>query len=299
MFPNYEILEMIAETPRAAVYKAYHRKNPQRLLVLKVLKAIGLSEYEQTQIRQRIEHLRVLDDPALLVPVALGVRDGVCFLTQDYFEGITLDHLREAAARLRMSDFLTMACRIARALGRAHEAGIIHGGIKPSNILVDLATLEVRLVDFIGAVDVRDLSHFIYDHNFVRGTLAYTSPEQTGRINHRLAFSSDLYSLGIVFYELLTGKLPYPSDDPLEVIHSHLAREARRVHELEPSVPAALSAIVGKLMLKQPEKRYQTAGGLLPDLTRCRDEFSAIGTVREFPWKRVWVFRPSRSSPRW
>ena len=280
---NYEIIEKLAEAPQAAIYKAYHKKNPDRLLVLKILKADGLSDYKKSQFRQKIEHLRVLNDSLVITPVSLGDKEGVCFITQDYYEGVTLDCLMGAPSRISLNDFFTIACRLAKALEAVHEAGIIHGGLKPHNILVDGSTLDIRLIDFFSAVDVRDISHFVYERSFIRHTLAYTSPEQTGRINHRVVFSSDLYSLGIVFYELLTGRLPFFSDDPLELIHAHLAKEAPRVHEVNPNIPVALSNVVAKLMLKQPEKRYQSAGGLLADLLRCRDEFSAIGTIREFP----------------
>lgn len=286
---NYEIIEKIAEAPQAAVYKAYHKKNPDRLLVLKILKAGSISDYKKVQFRQKIEHLRVLNDPLVITPITLGVKDEVCFVTQDHFEGVTLDNLTGTHARISLNDFFSIACKLAKALEVVHDAGIIHGGIKPHNILVDIRSLDIRLIDFFSAFDVREVSHFIYDHSFVRNTLAYTSAEQTGRINHRVVFSSDLYSLGIVFYEMLTGRLPFFSDDPLELIHAHLAREAPKVHELNPNVPVALSNVVAKLMLKQPEKRYQSSGGLLADLVRCRDEFSAIGTIREFPLENVFL----------
>ncbi|MBU4345481.1 MAG: AAA family ATPase, partial [Proteobacteria bacterium] len=104
----------------------------------------------------------------------------------------------------------------------------------------------------------------------------------TGRINHRVDFPSDLYSLGITFYKLLTGRLPFFSTDPLELIHSHLAEEAPPVHELNPEVPTILGKIIARLMLKQPEKRYQSVSGLLADFMQCRDEYSATGTISEF-----------------
>ena len=103
----------------------------------------------------------------------------------------------------------------------------MHGGIKPHNILVNPETLEVRLIDLVNTLDVSDVSHFIYDPSFIRETLSYTSPEQTGRIGHRVGFASDLYSLGIVLYGMLSHRVPYFSDDPLELIHSHLAQERR------------------------------------------------------------------------
>ncbi len=280
---NYEMLEKVAETPQATVFKACHKKNPDRLLVLKILKANSLSEYKKAQFRQKIEHLKVLNDPLVITPISFGDKEGICFITQEYFEGITLDEWIKARSRISLNDFFAIAIGLACALEKVHEAGIIHGGIKPHNILADPGTLTIRLIDFISALDVRDVSHFIYDRSFVRETLSYTSPEQTGRISHRVVFSSDLYSLGIVFYEMLTGQLPFSSDDPLELIHSHLAEEASKVNELNPDIPTILSNIVAKLMLKEPEKRYQSASGLLTDLVRCRDEYSATGTICEFP----------------
>ena len=209
ILPNYEILEKIGTGFQADVYKGYHKRNPERLLVIKILKAVNLAGQKQSQIRQKIEHLRVLNDPMVITPLAFHIDEETCFLTQDWFNGTTLDKLREARSGIALRDFFTITCGLARALDKVHEAGIIHGGIKPHNILIDPGTLDIRLIDFISTIDVRDVSHFIYDPSFIRDTLSYTSPEQTGRINHRVVFSSDLYSLGIVFYELLTGRLPF------------------------------------------------------------------------------------------
>ncbi|MBI5440526.1 MAG: AAA family ATPase, partial [Deltaproteobacteria bacterium] len=278
---NYELVEKIAEAPQSTIYKAYHKKEPQRPLTLKVLRADHLSEYKKTQIVQKIEHLKVLNAPLVLTPLSFGDKDGVCFVTQDFFDGAPLKSRLEGGSRISLIDFFGIACGLAKALEEVHEGGIIHGGVKPNNILIDSA-LNVRLIDFISALDVRDVSHFIYDPSFIRGTLAYTSPEQTGRINHRVVFASDFYSLGIVFYEMLTGRLPFFADDPLELIHFHLAKEALSVHKLDPEIPAALSNIVAKLLLKEPEKRYRSASGLLADLARCGSEYSASGTIGEF-----------------
>jgi serine/threonine protein kinase len=283
IIPNYEIIEKIFEGPQATIYKSSHKKNPQRLLALKVMRRPFLSNYKKLQFQQKIEHLRVLNDPQLITPITFESKDGVSFISQDYFDGVSLDELIEKAHNgISLKDFFTIACSLARTLDKVHEAGIIHGAIKPHNILVDPATLDLRLIDFISTVDVQDASHFIYDPNFVKGTLPYTSPEQTGRINHRVVFSSDLYALGIIFYELLTGRLPFLSDDPLELIHSHLAAEAPKIHESKPDIPITLSKVIAKLMLKEPEKRYQDSYGLLADLPRCRDAYAAAGVIAEF-----------------
>ncbi|MFA6435368.1 MAG: AAA family ATPase [Elusimicrobiales bacterium] len=283
---NYELLDKVAEAPHAVVYKAYRKREPGRLLTLKLLKANKLSEHKKLQFRQKIEHLKTLNHPLIITPLSLGEKDGVSFITQDHFDGVTLDTLIKTDGGIPLKDFFAAACDLSRALEKVHDAGIVHGGIKPHNILINEKTRELRLIDFLSGVDVEDVSHFIYDRSFIRDGLAYTSPEQTGRINHRMVFSSDLYSLGIVLYEMLTGRLPFYSDDPLELIHHHLAREAAPVHELNPDIPGPLSGIVSKLLLKEPEKRYQSAKGLFEDLAFCRDEMEKSGAVRAFPLEK-------------
>ena len=282
LIPNYEILELLDESPQATIYKAYHKKNPSHLLVLKVLNPALLSDEKKSQFRQKIEQLRILKDPIVITPDTFETKGDTCFITQSWFEGITLDKFIKLQP-VSMKDFFTIACGLSRALDIVHEAGIIHGGIKPHNILINPQSLDIRLIDFISPLDIRDVSHFIYDTTYIRETLSYTSPEQTGRINHRIEFSSDMYSLGIVFYELLTRHLPFSSADPLEIIHSHLAAEAPMVHTLNTKVPIIVSRIIARLMIKEPEKRYQSSNGLLSDLVRCRDEYSATGSINEFP----------------
>ncbi len=279
---DYDILEKIAENKKAVVYKAVHKDSPARLLVLKLFKAAYLSNHKISRIRQRIEHLKVLSTPLAVIPDYFEVRDGFCFITQAYFAGVTLDSLTGPGRPMALPVFFTIACSMARVLDAVHTAGIIHGGVKPHNILVAPDTLDLRLIDFISVLDASDSSHFIYEPYFVQQTLPYTSPEQTGRISHTVTHATDLYSLGVILYELLTGHLPFSSSDPLELIHAHLAREAPEVRKLVATIPVSLSTIVAKLLLKEPEKRYQSSRGLLNDLLHCRDEFAATGRVGEF-----------------
>ena len=142
---NYELTEQLGESPQATIYKAHHNKNPERLLALKVLKATFLSDNRKSQLRQKIEQLRVLNDPMVITPIALDAKDDVCFITQSYFDGVTLDKLIKERGRLSLKDLFTVACALARALDKVHEAGIIHGGVKPHNILVSPNTLDIRL----------------------------------------------------------------------------------------------------------------------------------------------------------
>lgn len=283
IIPYYELTQKLGEGAQSIVYRAFNKKDPEKALVLKILKVGYLPEHQKLHFHQRIERLKVLNDPMLIRPISFEVIGETQFITREYFEGIPLDEWAASQGKVSLKDFFTISCLLTQAINKIHEGGIIYGGLKPHNILIHPKSLDIRLVDFISSIDVREVSHFIYDRSFVAGTLAYTSPEQTGRINHRVDFASDLYTLGIIFYELLTGKLPFFSLDPLELIHSHLAEEAPYASELNPEIPQALSKIIAKLVLKQPEKRYQSGSGLLADLVQCRNEYSNQGIVSEFP----------------
>jgi len=279
---NYIVTEKLGESLQAVVFKGYHKHVPDQPLIIKLLKQLSSWEDQSRHLRQKIERLKVLHDPRVTTPLALESYGGQQFIVQPWFAGQPLNSWAKQQDKLDLNDFFTLACTLADTLQAVHDAGITHGGIKPHNILLQPGTLILRLTDFITPLDIRDVSHFIYDPEFVRHTLAYTSPEQTGRINYRVDYSTDLYSLGIVFYELLTGKLPFFSSDPLELIHSHLAEEAPKVNQLKPEIPQALADIVAKLIIKQPEKRYQSTSGLLADLTRCKEEYTATGSVSAF-----------------
>lgn len=279
---NYTVTEKLGESLQAVVFKGYHKHVPDQPLVIKLLRQLSSWDDQSRHLRQKIERLKVLHDPRVSTPLALESYDNQQFIVQSWFAGQSLDYWAKQQNKLDLNNFLTLACTLADTLQAVHDAGITHGGIKPHNILLQPGTLTLRLTDFITPLDIRDVSHFIYDPEFVRHTLAYTSPEQTGRINYRVDFSTDLYSLGIVFYELLTGQLPFFSSDPLELIHSHLAEETPKANQLKPQIPQALADIIAKLTIKQPEKRYQSAAGLLADLTRCKQEYTATGTVSAF-----------------
>jgi signal transduction histidine kinase/serine/threonine protein kinase len=279
---NYIVTEKLGESLQALVFKGYHKDVPDQPLIIKRLKLLSSWDDQSRHLRQKIERLKVLHDPRVCTPLALESYGNQQFIVQPWFAGQPLNCWAKQQDKLDLNDFFTLACTLADTLQAVHDAGITHGGIKPHNILLQPGTLTLRLTDFITPLDIRDVSHFIYDPEFVRHTLAYTSPEQTGRINYRVDFSTDLYSLGIVFYELLTGQLPFFSSDPLELIHSHLAEETPKVNLLNPQLPQALADIIAKLTVKQPEKRYQSASGLLADLIRCKNEYSATGTVSAF-----------------
>lgn len=176
------------------------------------------------------------------------------------------------------ADFLRTAIGIAAALGGAHLAGLIHRDLKPGNILIEAESGKAWLTGF--AVASRQPREQVTGSpEVIAGTLAYIAPEQTGRMNRSVDTRSDLYALGVVFYQMLSGELPFQASDPLEWIHRHVAHQPQPLSERQPSVPAAISAIVMKLLAKAPEWRYQTAGRLEADLRSCLEELESQGRI--------------------
>jgi histidine kinase len=174
-------------------------------------------------------------------------------------------------------DVLHIAIATAHALAEIHHHHVIHKDISPFNILVDLQERRVRLIDF-GIATVLDLKQpYVSNPELIEGTLAYCSPEQTGRMNCPVDFRADLYSLGATFYEVLAGAIPFQAADAMGMVHAHLAQIPTPLRQLNPRVPAALSAIVDKLLAKGPDDRYQSADGLRHDLERCLQDFQKYG----------------------
>jgi serine/threonine protein kinase len=204
--------------------------------------------------------------------------DGCTTLVLDDPGGEPLDRLVQRP--LPPSQFLPLGIRIATALARVHARGIVHKNIKPANIVVG-GDGEVRITGFGIASRLPREQHLPGPPEVIAGTLAYMAPEQTGRMNRSIDSRSDLYSLGVTFYQLLTGALPFSATDPLEWIHCHIARQPVPPAELA-ALPAALSDVVMKLMGKAAESRYQTAGGLVADLRQCLEQLEARGQIDRF-----------------
>src|SRR5262249_52810331 len=158
---------------------------------------------------------------------------------------------------------------ISTALGRLHERNLVHKDIKPGNLLVNSATGQAWLTGFGIASPLLRERQSPDPPEFLAGTLAYMAPEQTGRMNRSIDSRSDLYSLGVTLYEMVTGSLPFMASDPMEWVHCHVARRAVSPDERVGDLPASLSAIIMKLLAKTPEERYQTAHGAESDLRRC------------------------------
>ena len=201
-------------------------------------------------------------------------------LVVEYAGGEPLDRL--IGQPMEIGRFLRLAVAMSAALGRLHGSGLIHKDIKPANVLVDSETGQVWLTGFGIASRLPRERQSPEPPEFIAGTLAYMAPEQTGRVNRSIDSRSDLYSLGVTFYEMLTGGLPFTASDPMEWVHCHIARQPALPSERLESVPTAVSAITMKLLSKTVEERYQTAAGVESDLRRCLAEWETQGRIRRF-----------------
>jgi serine/threonine protein kinase len=190
---------------------------------------------------------------------------------------------RLVGAPMDVGGFLRQAIGIATALGKLHQRGLVHKDIKPANILVNGTTGEVRLTGFGIASRLSRERQVAGPPEMLAGTLPYMAPEQTGRMNRSIDSRSDLYALGVTFYQMLTGSLPFTGTDPMDWVHCHLARTPLAPADRLKEVPSVVSAIIMKLLAKTAEDRYQTAAGLESDLRKCLREWEAQRQIDEFP----------------
>ncbi len=279
--PSGFVLVPIREGADFTLYRGRQRGNPSPVL------AIALTaEQPSPQSLRRLEHeysLVVELDPAwAAVPLALTRHEGRTILVLKDPGGEPLDLVleRDQGRPLDLTRVLHIAVGLAAALGQVHRRGLIHKDIKPANVLVDAAD-NVWLTGFGIASRLPHERQSPVPIEIIAGTLAYMAPEQTGRMNRSIDTRSDLYSLGVTFYQMLTGALPFDAADPLEWVHCHIARQPTAPAD-RLAVPEPVSAIVMKLLAKNAEERYQTASGLEADLRRCLAEGPSHGRIDPF-----------------
>jgi len=272
-------LESLRKDAEFVLCRGQRETEPSHILVV-----APLSKQPAEGTLRRLEHeyaLRIRLDPAWAVlPLALVRDNGRTVLVLEDPGGEPLNLLLKRP--LELTPFLRIAAGLATALVGLHEHGLIHKDIKPANVMVDPTSDQVWLTGFGIASDLPRERQAPEPPETVAGTLAYMAPEQTGRMNRSIDSRSDLYSLGVTLYEMLTGALPFAASDPLEWVHCHIARQPAPPTDRRKDVPKTLSAIVLKLLAKTAEERYQTAAGLEADLRRCLRDWESLGRIDPF-----------------
>ena len=279
--PDFQIISRVYESANSLVYRAILKRD-ELPIILKILKEDYPTPSELTRYRQEYEITSSLNIAGVIKAYDLQRYQNTLTMFLEDFGGDSLAVLLNNQT-FSLSELLSIAVQIADTLVSIHAANIIHKDINPSNIVYNPTTRQVKLIDFgISTILTRE-NPTLKGPNLLEGTLAYMSPEQTGRMNRYLDYRSDFYSLGVSFYELLTNHLPFETNDPLDLVHCHLAKQPIPPHQLKPEIPKAVSDIVMKLLAKTAEARYQSAGGLKVDLEECIQQLQTTGTIAEFP----------------
>jgi predicted ATPase/tRNA A-37 threonylcarbamoyl transferase component Bud32 len=284
-FPGYQILAQIYESANSAVYRA-RREQDDGAVILKVLKEDYPTPAELTRYKQEYEITRNLDVEGTVKTYGLEPYQRTLVIILEDFGAFSfrqlLDSHIESNSNFSLPEFLKIAIKITEILGQIHSSNIIHKDINPSNIVFNPETGILKIIDFGISTQLSRENPTLKNPNVLEGTLAYMSPEQTGRMNRSLDYRTDFYSLGVTFYELLTGKLPFESADALSLVHCHLAKVPVSPREINSEIPKAVSDIVMKLMAKTAEERYQSAWGLKTDLENCLSQLQKTGNISCF-----------------
>ena len=280
--PSGYALEPLREGPDFILYRGHQGGHASPVLVLALS-----AEHPSPQSLRRLEHeysLAAELEPAWAAkPLALSRHEGrtILVLKDPGGEPLDLVLVRNQGKPLDLTRVLRIAIGLTAALGQVHRRDLIHKDIKPANVLVG-GDGTAWLTGFGIASRLPRESQALAPPEIIAGTLAYMAPEQTGRMNRSIDSRSDLYSLGVTLYQMLTGILPFFATDPLEWVHCHIARKPAPLGD-RAAVPEPLSGIVMKLLAKNAEERYQTASGLEADLGRCLVEWESHGRIDPFP----------------
>lgn len=277
---GYTARELLHEGRNTLIYRGV-RNSDQLPVIIKLLRG----EYPPTtlaaKLRQEFEISSALDPSGVVRPLEIVDYENGPALVMEDFGGISLiEPIR--AKKISLQAFLKIALRMSEILGQVHNQGVIHKDIKPHNIIINTRTGEIKLIDFGISTRLSRETQNLVAPTMLEGTLAYSSPEQTGRMNRPVDYRTDFYSLGVAFYEMLTGAPPFTSSDPMELVHCHIAVQPRPPHVVNAEVPQVISEIVMKLMAKNAEDRYQGAFGLKSDLQKCIDSLKRSGKVDYF-----------------
>lgn len=271
--PGYRISEHLYESAHSYTLRARRTKDDLSVIV-KVPKDPHPSSRLLGRYKQEAEFAAELAGRPGIIQI-LGLEqlgDSLALITED-FGGESLKSLLPKRS-FPLCEALEIGKRVAASLAEVHASRIIHKDINPANVIYNQENREVRLIDF-GISTRLPREHLEFESpEMLEGTLAYISPEQTGRMNRALDFRTDIYSLGATLYHLLSGRLPFEEEDPDKLLLCHLAKLPRPLHEVDRRIPRVISDLVMKLMEKTPERRYQSALGIRFDLEKCLDQFS-------------------------
>ncbi|WP_136416935.1 AAA family ATPase [Herbaspirillum sp. ST 5-3] len=277
---RYHVGDLIYASANSKVFRGY-RVEDGLPVICKVMQKELLSPERRARFRQEYELMHQLHSDGIATAYSLEPYQESHMLVLEDFGGTSLNNL-DICAALPLAEWLPLAIRITECLGQLHDQNIMHKDINPSNIVWNRNDDVVKLIDLGNATKLSREVPEVRNPEWLEGSLFYLSPEQTGRMNRAMDYRTDFYSLGVTFYELLSGQLPFPADDALELVHAHIAKRAQPVSQIKPDIPEMVCAVIDKLMAKTAEERYQSAAGLKADLQTCFDTLDEHGRIPAF-----------------
>jgi predicted ATPase/class 3 adenylate cyclase/GAF domain-containing protein len=278
--PGISLLSLLYESSNSLVYRVLRDTDGQPL-ILKLLKEDYPTPQALARYRTEYQITQSLNfDGVVKVYDLQKYQNTLVMFIEDF--GAESLRIWMQQCSWALEEFLKIAIATTEILGQIHAANIIHKDINPSNIVFNPKTEEIKIIDVGISTQLTRENPTIKNPNILEGTLAYMSPEQTGRMNRSLDYRTDFYSLGVTFYELLTNKLPFETSDALELVHCHIAKQPLVPAEINPEIPQVLSDIVMKLMAKTAEERYQSAAGIKADLSECLNQLQTSGSISNF-----------------
>ncbi len=278
--PGYTIADQIHLGKTTIVYRGV-RERDQSPVVVKVHRSEYPEERELEKFQKEFLIGRSIEDAGIIKPLALEkFHNGFALILED-FGGVSLSQIL-AKKQVSLRAFLKIGTLLSRGLGEIHKNEIIHLDIKPRNIIMNLQSGRVAITDFGISTQLSRENPTIVSPENLEGTLAYMSPEQTGRMNRSIDYRSDIYSLGVTFYEMLAGRPPFDSGEAIEMVHNHIAVQPPPPFALNSEIPPVVSAIIMKMLAKNAEDRYQSAFGLEADLQECFARLKSEGEIVAF-----------------
>ena len=277
---KYKITGQVYSSSNSILYAAADTESNNTPVIIKTINpSLYSNEIKLAKLRNEYKLLLQLNSELVVRALDYVHHEGSEYLVMESGGGKSLSYYINAH-KITAQNFFTLAIQIVRGLEDIHSQGIVHKDINPANIICNPETGSVKIIDFGNS------SEFSHEKpqeiGLNAGTLKYISPEQTQRVSRSIDFRTDFYSLGITFYEMLCGRLPFESDSPTELIYSHIAKTPRPVSEINPEVPVVVSGIISKLMEKMPEDRYYSATGIRHDLEKCLSLLKEKGFIPEF-----------------
>jgi PAS domain S-box-containing protein len=284
--PGYKIFRKIYESDRSLVYRGVRSADGQHA-IFKLLKQDYPTPAAIARYQQEYEIIRSLNLTGIATAYSLEKYQRTVAIVLEDFGGESLKMLMKERP-FTLSESLSIAIQITNILGEIHAADVIHKDINPANIVFNSSTNQLKIIDFgiatvLTSQKLTGQKPILKNPKVLEGTLAYISPEQTGRMNRLLDYRTDFYSLGVTLYEMLARQLPFKTGDAIELVHCHIAKHPIPVSEVDPAIPTVVSKIIDKLLAKNPENRYQCAWGIKADLAECISQIEKFGNILEFP----------------